>query len=156
NEPGEAVAVLHDVWGVGTIKSDAGLPKLVDPYVWSANRRSSRVRLAGHYPNRSVKQTIIGMTRASGPGPELVNRMTPARGVPEIDTWVAGVSFALKQLAALKRGDVRLEGLALTISGEAESAESYRAITAALKRGLPKGITLASVEIAAPVVSPFT
>ncbi len=96
------------------------------------------------------------MARASVPGLELVNRMTLARGVPEIDTWVAGVSFALKQLAALRRGDVRLEGLALAISGEAESAESYRAITAALKRGLPRGITLASVEIAAPVVSPFT
>ena len=79
-----------------------------------------------------------------------------ARGVPPTDTWLAGVSFALKQLASLKRGDVRLEGLALTISGEAETTEAYRTVTAALKRGLPKGITLASVQIAAPVVSPFT
>jgi OOP family OmpA-OmpF porin len=156
NEPGEAVAALRDVWGVGKIKSDAGLPKVVDPYVWAANRRSNRVRLNGHYPNRAVQQTIVGMTRASVPGLDLTNRMRPARGVPPTDTWLAGVSFALKQLASLKRGDVRLDGLALTISGEAENAEAYRAITAALKRGLPKGITLASMQIAAPVVSPFT
>src|SRR5262245_38009911 len=38
NEPREAVAVLHDVWGVGHVKSSAGLPPLVEPYVWSAHR----------------------------------------------------------------------------------------------------------------------
>jgi outer membrane protein OmpA-like peptidoglycan-associated protein len=155
NEPGEAVAVLRGVWGVANVKSNAGLPKLVDPYVWSAHRRGNRVRLKGHYPNRTMRQTIVGMTRASLPGLELVDAMRLARGVPETDTWLAGVSFALKQLAALKRGEVRLEGLALTITGEAENAESYRAATAALKRGLPKGVTLAQMQIAAPVVSPF-
>ena len=156
NEPREAVAVLRSLWGVGKVKNDAGLPKLVEPYVWTAYRRGNRVRLKGYYPNRAMRQTIVGMTRASLPGLEVVDRMRAARGVPPTDTWLAGVSFALKQLASLKRGDVRLEGLALTISGEAENADAYRAVTAALKRGLPKGITLASVQIAAPVVSPFT
>jgi outer membrane protein OmpA-like peptidoglycan-associated protein len=155
HEPREAVAVLRDLWGVGRVKSEAGLPRLVEPYVWAARRRGGRVRLSGHYPNPAMKQTIIGMTKAAVPGLDLLSRMTTARGVPPADTWLAGVSFALKQLAALKRGDVRLEGLALTISGEAENAEAYKLVTAALKRGLPKGITLASVEIAAPVVSPF-
>jgi OmpA-OmpF porin, OOP family len=156
NEPGEAVAVLRALWGVGKVRSHAGLPKLVEPYVWRAHRRGNRVRLKGYYPNRTMRQTIVGMTRASLPGLEVVERMRAARGVPLTDTWLAGVSFALKQLASLKRGDVRLEGLALTISGEVENADSYRTLTAALKRGLPKGITLASVQIAAPVVSPFT
>jgi outer membrane protein OmpA-like peptidoglycan-associated protein len=156
HEPREAVAVLRELWGVGRVKSEAGLPKLVEPYVWGARRRGGRVRLSGHYPTPAMKQTIIGMTKAAVPGLDLLSRMSTARGVPPTDTWLAGVSFALKQLAALKRGDVRLEGLALTISGEAENAEAYKLVTAALKRGLPKGITLASVEIAAPVVSPFT
>jgi outer membrane protein OmpA-like peptidoglycan-associated protein len=156
NEPREAVAVLRALWGVGKVKSHAGLPKLVEPYEWTAYRRGNRVRLRGYYPNRAMRQTIVGMTRASLPGLEVVDRMRAARGVPPTDTWLAGVSFALKQLASLKRGDVRLEGLALTISGDAENADAYRAVTAALKRGLPKGVTLASVQIAAPVVSPFT
>ncbi|MFZ1105244.1 MAG: OmpA family protein [Hyphomicrobiaceae bacterium] len=156
NEPREAVAVLRSLWGVGKVKNGAGLPKLVEPYVWKAYRRGNRVRLKGYYPNRAMRQTIVGMTRASLPGLEVVDRMRGARGVPPTDTWLAGVSFALKQLASLKRGDVHLEGLALTITGEAENADAYRAVTAALKRGLPKGVTLASVEIAAPVVSPFT
>jgi outer membrane protein OmpA-like peptidoglycan-associated protein len=156
NEPREAEAVLRTVWGVGRIKSRAGLPKLVEPYVWKAFRRRNSVRLRGYYPDRKMRQTIVGMTRASLPGLEVVDRMHAARGVPPADTWLAGVSFALKQLASLKRGDVRLEGLALTISGDAENADAYRAVTAALKRGLPKGITLAKVQIAAPEVSPFT
>jgi outer membrane protein OmpA-like peptidoglycan-associated protein len=156
NEPREAVAVLRDLWGVGKIKNGAGLPKLVEPYVWAASRRGNRVRLKGFYPNRAMRQTIAGMTRASLPGLEVVDRMRLARGVPPTDTWLAGVSFALKQLASLKRGDVRLDGLALTIAGEAENTDAYRVVTGALKRGLPKGVTLASVRIAAPVVSPFT
>ena len=82
--------------------------------------------------------------------------MNTARGVPHVDTWLAGLSFALKQLASLKRGEVRLEDLSLSIAGEAEDAEAYRNLSAALKAGaLPKGITLASVQITAPVASPF-
>src|SRR5262249_44132676 len=87
---------------------------------------------------------------------EVVGSMNGGRGVPPTDTWIAGLSFALKQLASLKKGEVRLEDLALTITGEAEGADGYRAVTTALKRGLPKGITLADAKIGAPVVRPYT
>ncbi len=156
NEPPEAEAILHNVWGVRQVKNNAGLPQKVEPFLWHATRRGDRVRLYGYVPNRATRQIIIGMTNATLPGLEVTDRMRTARGVPPVDTWLAGLSFALKQLAALKKGEVRLEDLALSVAGEAENAAEYRTVSAALKGGLPKGITLANVQIAAPVVSPYT
>lgn len=156
NEPPEAEAVLRNVWGVRQVKNNAGLPQKVEPFLWHATRRGDRVRLYGYVPNRATRQIIIGMTNATLPGLEVTDRMRTARGVPQVDTWLAGLSFALKQLAALKKGEVRLEDLALSVAGEAENAAEYRTVSAALKGGLPKGITLANVQIAAPVVSPYT
>jgi OmpA-OmpF porin, OOP family len=156
NEPPEAEAVLRKLWGVRQVNNNANLPPKVEPYLWYAIRRGDRVRLYGHVPNRPTRQSIIGMTKAALPGLEVTDRMRTARGVPPTDTWLAGVSFALKQLAALKKGEVRLEDLALTVSGEAENAAEYRAVSAALKGGLPKGITPAGMQVAAPVVSPYT
>jgi OOP family OmpA-OmpF porin len=155
NEPVEAEAILRGVWGVGNVINNAGLPPKVEPFAWSARRRGGRVRLIGYVPNRAVRQTIIGMTNAALPGLEVVDRMHVARGVPPTDTWLAGLSFALKQLASLRRGEVSLQDLAMTIVGEAEDPAAYRTVSSALKRGLPKGVTLASAEIAAPVVSPY-
>lgn len=154
-EPAEAEAALSQVWGVRHVNNNAGLPPKAEPYVWTARRRGGRLRLHGSVPDRSTQRAIVGMAKAALPGLELVDRTQVARGVPPADTWLAGVSFALKQLAALKQGDVRLEGLAMTISGEAEDATAYKTVSAALKGGLPKGLTLANAQVSAPVVSPF-
>ena len=156
NEPPEAEAALRRVWGVRYVNNNAGLTAKIEPFIWSARRRGNRVRLSGYVPNRATRQVVIGIARAALPGSEVVDRMHVARGVPPTDTWIAGLSFALKQLASLKKGEVRLEDLALSISGEAEDAAAYRTLSAALKRGLPKGVTLASAKITAPAVSPYT
>jgi OmpA-OmpF porin, OOP family len=155
-EPDEAEEALMRVWGIRDVDNNAGLPPKVEPFLWSARRRGNRVRIHGYSPNRATQRVIIGMAQANLPGLEVTDRMGVARGVPPTDTWIAGLSFALKQLAHLKRGEVQLEGLALSISGEAEDVEAHRALNAVLKRGLPKGIMLANVKIAPPVISPFT
>ncbi len=55
------------------------------------------------------------MTRASFPGFEIQDRMKLGRGAPNQDNWLGGISFALKQLTYLKRGDARLDVLNLSI-----------------------------------------
>jgi OOP family OmpA-OmpF porin len=155
SEPAEAVAALRTVWGIRHVDNDAGLTKPIEPYVWAATRRGHRVRLRGYVPNRKTRHIIMGFARAAMPGAEVVDRMKTGRGVPPTDTWIAGISFALKQLSSLEKGRVGLEGLAFSISGEAEDATAYRSLTAALERGLPNGITLARRKIDAPVVSPY-
>lgn len=155
SQPQTAEEAVRKVWGIREVDNKASLPPKVEPFLWSARRRGNRIRLVGYVPNRATRQAIIGMVNASLPGFEVVDRMTVARGVPTVDTWLAGLSFGLKQLASLKQGTVRFEDLALTISGEAEDSAGYKAVSTALKSGLPKGITLASAQITAPAVSPF-
>ena len=155
-QPADAAKSVRQVWGVRAVENNAALPKKVEPFQWSARRRGNRVRLTGYVPNRATRQTIIGMAKASLPGLDIADQMSTARGVPAIDTWLAGLSFGLKQLSMLKRGAIRLEDLQLAVSGEAEDGDAYRKLSAALKADrMPKGVTLAAANITPPVVSPF-
>lgn len=155
-EPQRAAEALRGVWGVRVVDNKAELLPKVENYTWSAGRRGHRIRLLGYVPNRATRQAILGVTKANFPGFEVLDRMSTARGVPSADTWLGGVSFALKQLAALKKGDVRLDGLGLSVWGESEDVAAYRAVKSALANALPKGIKLANDLVTAPVVSPFT
>ncbi len=154
-DPQKAADLLRGVWGVRVVDNNAGLVPMVDKFTWRAARRGQRIRLTGYVPSKPVRKTIVGVTKANFPGFEVVDRMNMARGVPAMDTWLAGVSFALKQLSALKRGDVLLEALDLSVAGEAEDVAAYRAVRFALSSP-PKGIKLANNGVKAPTVSPYT
>jgi len=156
NEPVEAEAALRGVWGVRRVNNGARLEDKISPYIWSARRRGNRIGLYGYVPNKATRLTIMGIAKAAMPGFEVKDHMIVKRGVPDQDTWIAGISFAFKQLASLKKGRVDLEDLAFSVKGEAEDAAAYRALNETLKRGLPKSITLASAAIKAPVVNPYT
>jgi outer membrane protein OmpA-like peptidoglycan-associated protein len=152
--PGKASDTLRGTWGVRLVDNRVDLLERAEHYVWGASRRGQRIRLTGYAPNLGTRQVIIGVARANFPGFEVVDRTRLARGVPPLDTWLTGVSFALRQLTSLRRGDVRLDGLSLTVAGEAEHLSEYRAVKAALARGLPKQIRLANNLVAPPSVSP--
>jgi outer membrane protein OmpA-like peptidoglycan-associated protein len=154
-EPLRAADLLRGVWGVRVIENRAELLPKVETYTWTARRRSNRIRIMGHVPNRATRKAILGVAKANFPGFEVVDRMETVRGVPSVDSWLGGVGFGLKQLAALKRGDVHLEGLDMWIAGEAEDVAGYRAVKSALNN-LPKGIKLTNDMVTPPVVSPFT
>jgi outer membrane protein OmpA-like peptidoglycan-associated protein len=153
-EPGKASEMLRGTWGVRLVDNRVDLLERAEHYVWAASRRGQRIRLTGYAPSLGTRQVIIGVARANFPGFEIVDRTRLARGVPPLDSWLAGVSFALRQLTALRRGDVRLDGLSMTVTGEAEDLSEYRAVKAALAGGLPKQIRLANNLVAPPSVSP--
>jgi outer membrane protein OmpA-like peptidoglycan-associated protein len=153
-EPGKASDMLRGTWGVRLVDNKVDLLERAENYVWAASRRGQRIRLTGYAPSAGTRQVIIGVARANFPGFEIVDRTRLARGVPPMDTWLAGVSFALRQLTSLRRGDVRLDGLSMTVTGEAEDLSEYRAVKAALTGGLPKQIRLANNLVAPPSVSP--
>jgi OmpA-OmpF porin, OOP family len=153
-EPGKASEMLRGTWGVRLVDNRVDLLERADHYVWAASRRGQRIRLTGYAPSLATRQVIIGVARANFPGFEIVDRTRLARGVPPLDTWLAGVSFALRQLTSLRRGDVRLDGLNMTVTGEAEDLSEYRGVKAALAGGLPKQIRLANNLVAPPSVSP--
>jgi len=155
-EPGKAAEALATVWGVRTIDNRAGLLDRAETYWWAASRRNSRIRLTGLAPSISARQAILGVTKATFPGFEVVDRTKLARGVPSTDLWMAGVSFGLKQLTSIKRGHVRMQDLEFAVAGETEDIAAYRAVKQALANSVPKGVKVISDELTAPPVSPFT
>jgi OmpA-OmpF porin, OOP family len=155
-EPGKAAETLAAVWGVRTIDNRSGLLDRAETYWWAASRRNNRIRLTGLAPSISARQAILGVTKATFPGFEVVDRTSLARGVPSTDLWMAGVSFGLKQLTSIKRGHVRMQDLELAVAGEADDIAAYRAVKQALANSAPKGVKVTSTEVTAPPVSPFT
>jgi len=146
--------LLRQLPGVRVVDNKASLIDKADTYVWSASRRNHRIRLSGHVPNAATRREILGVTKANFPGFEVVDRMTLARGVPAADTWLGGVSFALTQLAAMRRGEARLDDLSLSISGEAEDAGALRSIRSAASKP-PKGIKINLEQLTSPAISPY-
>jgi OmpA-OmpF porin, OOP family len=156
DEPGKAADALAALWGVRIVDNNAGLLDKADTFLWAASRRNNRIRLTGYAPSINTRLAILGVTKASFPGFEVVDRTTLARGVVSTDVWLAGVSFGLKQLTSIKRGDVRMKDLELAVAGEAEDIASYRTVKQALANSVPKGIKISSDRVTAPVVSPYT
>jgi outer membrane protein OmpA-like peptidoglycan-associated protein len=152
-DPDKAYELVRKVWGVRVADNKAELIDQVENYHWSVSRLNNRVRLTGYVPNAGARQIIIGVARASFPGFEIQDRMKLGRGAPNQDSWLGGITFALKQLTYLKRGDARLDVLNLAISGEAEDAGAYRTL-ASLASNVPKGIKIVGNTITPPVVSP--
>ena len=153
SDPDKAYDLVQRVWGVRITENKSELIDQVENYHWAVSRLNNRVRLTGYVPNQGARQIILGVARANFPGFEIQDRMKLGRGAPNQDNWLGGISFALKQLTYLKRGDARLDVLNLSIGGEAEDAGAYRTL-AAMASSVPKSIKLAAAQITPPVVSP--
>ena len=138
-DPGKAGDALAALWGVRVVENNTKLLDKADTYLWSASRRGNRIRLTGYAPSVSVRLAILGVTKASFPGFEIVDRTTLARGVPSNDVWLAGVSFGLKQLTSIKRGDIRMKDLEMAIAGEAADIPGYRSDQAGARQRRAQG-----------------
>ncbi len=143
-------------WGIRRVANQTEVVQRVENFRWSAIRDGRQIRLRGNVPDDAARQSIVSTVRSTFPSAAVDDEMQLARGVPDYQTWQGGVEFALKQMTGLKKGEARLDGLALGISGEAESADTYRTIKTALANNLPRGLRLSDDRVTAPVVSPYT
>ncbi len=155
-DPQTALRETSNVWGVRVVENRSELIEKADAYTWWADHDGRRVILKGLVPNENTRTSIVGVARQTFPGVNVVDEMRLARGVPSQDTWLTGVDFGLKQLRALKSGEVRLDGLGLSLSGEAASQAQYTSVKTALASGLPNNIRLTDDRVTPPVIKPYT
>ncbi len=154
-DPPAALAGVRDTWGVRVVDQRAELLELADKYLWSATLRDGRVALSGYVPSQDVRANVITAAHSEFPKSEIIDEMKLARGSPDRDAWLSGIGFGLKQLAQLKRGNVDLEALNLSIAGEAATSPAYKSVKAALASAMPGAIKLASEKITPPLANPF-
>jgi OmpA-OmpF porin, OOP family len=153
-----AAGIVRSVWNVRKLDDQTKLLDEEKNYVWGAQLQSDgSVRLSGFVPSPATRQAIVGAAKATFPSRSVDDRMKLARGAPAQAVWEGGISFALKQLAALKPGSrVDLDAANLLIEGEAEDLTSFKGVKTALQTTLPQGVRLRSDKVTPPVVKPYT
>ncbi len=154
-ERSAALDLLSRLRGVSAVKDQAELLPVVRPYTWTANRKGDSARIKGHVPSDALRQTILGIAKATMPDMAIDDRMVLAAGTPPREQWLGAVSFALNQLAQLTKGSVRLSDLQFVIVGEAKSLGAYEAVEAAIAAPLPAGMALGRGEVQPPAVQPY-
>lgn len=150
---------IHDiatsVWGVRSVDNKAKLLDKVDKYAWSATRLDKEIRIKGLAPSDTDRKAIVTMAEKAFPGYKINQDMKLARGVPDKQAWLGGISYSLRQLEHLnKGGQADLDNLALSVSGEATSTATYKTVKTALGQ-MPKGIALKLERVTAPPIKPF-
>jgi OOP family OmpA-OmpF porin len=148
-----APAMLAEMAPSTNQESDAG-PKQT-PYVWSASRIGSTLRLRGFVPSEEDRRTVLGMVKAHFADLEVEDRLKIADGGPPREEWLGAVSFGLKQLSYLKQGSTRLLNKGLKVEGEARNSADYDEVKKALAGPMPTGLTLLNDNVRPPVTDPF-
>ena len=156
NAPPRAMTSMRDAWGVRVVHDRSEMLEMVDKFLWSATSRGDgKVLLAGFVPNEDARKTLLAAAQAEFPKAQILDEMKLARGAPDRDAWLAGATFALKQLAQLKKGSAELQVLDLSVAGEAGTTQAYQGVRKALATAMPGGVKLASEKITPPVLDPF-
>ncbi|MBU1212639.1 MAG: OmpA family protein [Alphaproteobacteria bacterium] len=154
--PGQAADVVRKVWGVRDIQEKVDLIDFVDSYAWSAEAIGKTILLTGYVPNEETRLKLRGLVEARFPGFQIDDRTTLARGAPSLPAWTGAIGFGLDRLAQLKSGILKLNGLGLSIAGEAVDFGTYKSALAALRSASPEGVTIEKNDIRPPIVSPYT
>ena len=152
----EIAALSGDLPDGMTLGETEILPPLMRPYLWSATRGDDgRVVLEGNVPTETARQDVLAAAATLAGGMDRVeDRMMLASGAP--DGFAGSAAFAIGQLAGLLDGTASLEDSELSVVGRARDRASFDAVTSALTRGLPAGVTLALQDIRPAVESPYT
>jgi OOP family OmpA-OmpF porin len=142
-----ALGSAEAVAGVRQVNDESRLVAEAKPFVWSAERDVSRVRVGGSSPLPAIKGKLLEAARASVGGIEVVDQMNLARGAPP--EFENAALLLIDQIGKLKEGKITLSDTKVTVSGMARDLGGREAIGSALKN-LPQGFSVATNEIKAP------
>jgi OOP family OmpA-OmpF porin len=142
-----ALGSAEAVAGVRQVNDESRLVAEAKPFVWSAERDVSRVRVGGSSPLPAIKGKLLEAARASVGGIEVVDQMNLARGAPP--EFENAALLLIDQIGKLKEGKITLSDTKVTVSGMARDLGGREAIGSALKN-LPPGFSVATNEIKAP------
>ncbi|WP_421760291.1 OmpA family protein [Devosia sp.] len=145
----EAIARVAEVRGVRSVTSNIVLAEFAKPYPFVATVADGRITLSGGVPDASARDDILKIA-----GNTAADKTRPLSGAPDRATWLAAVTFALKQAQDLDEGEVAVADLDVTLSGRAKSPEAYDDLLLVTELA-PPGVKMAFHEIQPALASPF-
>jgi OmpA-OmpF porin, OOP family len=125
------------------------------PYAWSLERNAAGINISGLVVEQSDRGTLFGALDRHVANTPRQDTLMVAPGRPASVLFPAASDLVGRLTGGLKTGRIDIVDSALTITGEAKDAASYRAVTELLSRPLPAGLTLAKADIRPPVASPY-
>ncbi len=112
------------------------------------------ITLRGHVPSAGDLKILQGVAAATSPGASVVDRSRVNVNVPNRDTWLAAMTFALRQLGRLQSGTAVLRNAAIVIEGVTKANDDFAAVRKKLHEEAPKGLNL-QVALKPHDVHPF-
>jgi OOP family OmpA-OmpF porin len=125
------------------------------PFALTVRRTGSGFALEGAAASETERAAILGALRAAAPDHPATDGLSLADGAPTGVDRVAAARLAALILTRLSAGTVRLSDATLSVEGQAADRLGYVAAQRAARDALPAGVTLGTVAIRAPVVSPY-
>lgn len=111
-------------------------------YVSRLIKEENTITLKGHVPSEGDLKVLQGVLAATSPGATVVYKNRLNANVPDRDTWLAAMTFALRQLGKLESGSAVLRNTMLTIEGMTKPDDDFVAIQKRLRDEAPKGLAL--------------
>ena len=100
------------------------------------------ITLRGQVPSESDLKILQGVAAATSPGAAVIDRSSVNANVPDRDSWLAAMTFALRQLGKLQSGSAVLKNAAITIEGVTKADDDFAAVQKKLREEAPKGLNL--------------
>jgi outer membrane protein OmpA-like peptidoglycan-associated protein len=151
-----AIRDVDRVWGVRTVVDKMTVaapepePPAVTPYLFQANLADGALTLTGAVPSEDVRREILSKAQTQFPGVRLVEQLVIRESVPNAE-WPAVLAGGMAQLASFESGELKMEDLAVSLSGKVKSQEIYAAADKAMQ-AFPQPFTAAfNATVDAPV-----
>ncbi|MEP9353017.1 OmpA family protein [Xanthobacter sp. KR7-65] len=130
-------------------------PPVAAPFLWSAVRDGTVLRLSGYVPSAQARSDVAAALSAAVPGIGIKDDTRLADGAPATELWMRAVRFAGSALAQLPEGRVTLSDTTIAVEGAAPSFTAFD-ILLTLRRQTPEGFQIVRFAVEPPRASPFT
>ncbi len=125
---------------------DIAAPR-AEPFTFSVEHKGGKLAMAGHVPSEEARKTLIDSIKAKFPGKDIADETELASGAPE--RWIVAVKQGLHSLSRLSRGTLAAKGQELVFTGVAPDDVTAQAVSAELRRSLPKSYRARQEVVAA-------
>jgi hypothetical protein len=128
--------------------------KIEQAYLSRLTKEEGTITLRGHVPSESDLKILQGVAAATSPGSSLVDKSRVDANVPDRDSWLAAMTYALRQLGKLQSGSAVLRNTAIAIEGVTRPEDDFAAVKKKLSDEAPKGLKV-QVTLKPHDVHPF-
>jgi OOP family OmpA-OmpF porin len=117
-------------------------------------KQESTITLTGDVPSESDVRILQGVAAATSPGAAVTDKSRLNPNISDRDSWLAAMTFALRQLGKLEHGSAVLRNSSIAIEGVTKAGDDFAVVQKKLRDEAPKGLNL-QVALKPHDVHPF-